>query len=66
MGLLLTYVSWIRQKPLIKLIIMSLNMKLMKRNLLSIFLRILINWYSKCYDNVRWDNVLSRVFFYVL
>ena len=40
----------------------GLYIKLMKRNLLPIFLRTLINWYSKCCGNVRWDNVLSTCF----
>ena len=40
----------------------GLYIKLMKRNLPRIYLRILINWYSKCCDNVTWDNVLSRCF----
>ena len=32
------------------------------RNFPQICLRILINWYSKCCGNSRWDNVLSRCF----
>ena len=40
----------------------GLYIKLMKRNVPPNFLRILINWYSKCCSNVRWDNVLSRCF----
>ena len=34
----------------------------MKKKLPPIFLRHLINWYTKCCGNVRWDNVSSTCF----
>ena len=40
----------------------GLYLKLMKRGVPPVFLRVLINWYSKCSAVVRWNNSLSRCF----
>ena len=40
----------------------GLFIKLMKRKTATDFFRILINWYSKCCGNVRWDYVFPSVF----
>ena len=40
----------------------ALFVKLMDRQIPSIFLNLLIEWYSKCYARVKWNNCLSGMF----
>ena len=40
----------------------ALFMKLMDRDVPLLFLNILIEWYSKCFASVKWNNCLSAKF----
>jgi len=40
----------------------ALYCKLMDRNIQPRFLKLLINWYGKCFCAVRWNNVCSSFF----
>jgi len=37
----------------------ALYCKLMDRNIPPRFIKLLINWYGKCFSAVRWNNVFS-------
>ena len=40
-----------------------LFLKLMKRNTPICFINILVNWYSKCFCQVKWESALSNILF---
>ena len=40
----------------------GLYIKLVKRNVPCQFINVIINWYSKCYATVRWNDCFSQIF----